>query len=671
MAASLPTTSLDCCSCTHAVRNTSRRGQRAQGVTTLALQPLSAAETSEIVRSRFPVLDPPLARLIADRADGNPLFAEEIVSYLLDRGVVRQTHDGIRYDAADVSAALPGSIQSLLTARIDCLAADDRALLQAAAVIGRRFRVDVLAVIATSREVEARLAAIQSLDLIHADGPSGDFLFKHALVQDALYNSLLGPARADLHFRVAMEIERRADNRLSEVAEDLAYHFGCTGATAKAFRYNVMAGNKCLGVYSVDEAERYLRKALDIADLHAGTATELEIAEVVERMAYLLNLNTQSTSVCELLDRYLSRIEGNGDSSRLVMTLHHYSWALESRGLYEKAYVSSRRALEIADRLGDPGSRAYASASFLLSSTVVAPLPIDAFVREADRALRDAEENPDGHIETWAPFVVSWDYMHRGRTDKARLYANAIISRGRARNDPRALGFGLWILGWIDIIDEQFADAQEHAEEGIRASLSALDRIVNTQVKGIAFVNLGRVSEGVALLSEVRSECVRNDWVYNLAGTDLILAIAAVLEGRFAKGVKGIERYIAFRDRERYPGAAGWARVYLAEIYMELLAGTQRPPFRVLLRNSVFLVRTLPFAARRALDLLTRAAKNAQFSPEGVFLARINMDLGLLHKIKKRQDDARHHLEKAREFAAPLGAATMLAKIDAALADLR
>jgi predicted ATPase len=128
-----------------------------QRVTTLTLQPLAAAETSEIIRSRFPVLDAPLARLIADRAEGNPLFAEEIVGYLLDRGVVRQTPDGIQYEAAEVSAALPGSIQALLTARIDCLAADDRTLLQAAAVIGRRFRVGLLAVVTDSRDVEARL----------------------------------------------------------------------------------------------------------------------------------------------------------------------------------------------------------------------------------------------------------------------------------------------------------------------------------------------------------------------------------------------------------------------------------------------------------------------------------------------------------------------------------
>jgi hypothetical protein len=112
-------------------------------------------------------------------------------------------------------------------------------------------------------------------------------------------------------------------------------------------------------------------------------------------------------------------------------------------------------------------------------------------------------------------FVV----LHASCPDgQGRSLANAVISRGRAPDDPRALGVGLWFLGWIDIIDEQFEDAVEHSEEGIRASLLPLDRIVNSQVKGIALISLGRMSDGIAILSEARRECARNDWVHNLTG---------------------------------------------------------------------------------------------------------------------------------------------------------
>ena len=83
---------------------------------------------------------------MTEKAEGNPLFAEEIVSFLTERGVLRAAAGKVEFDANAVAAALPGSVQSLLTARVDRLAPKDRALLQAASVIGRRFDPELLAV---------------------------------------------------------------------------------------------------------------------------------------------------------------------------------------------------------------------------------------------------------------------------------------------------------------------------------------------------------------------------------------------------------------------------------------------------------------------------------------------------------------------------------------------
>jgi len=98
-----------------------------QNTTTLALEPLSVAETLQIIWARLGATELPttLTRPIADRAEGNPLFAEEIAIYLVDRGVVRRTATGMAYDAGAVAVALPSSLQSLLTARVDRLAPSD------------------------------------------------------------------------------------------------------------------------------------------------------------------------------------------------------------------------------------------------------------------------------------------------------------------------------------------------------------------------------------------------------------------------------------------------------------------------------------------------------------------------------------------------------------------
>ena len=232
---------------------------------------MSARETARIAEARLGVdhLPEALAKLIAAKAEGNALFAEEIASFLIERGIVRRSAAGLDFDSAAVAAALPESVQSLLASRVDRLAPADRNLLQAAAVVGRRFDPDLVAVVGgAGGNAETSFAAMEALDLIHRVEGSSDYVFKHALVRDALYNGLLSGPRAALHLKVAEELERRGGNRLTEIAEVLAHHYAQTSRADKAFAYLAMAGDKSLDVYSdrrsraiLSAGARGLRKA--------------------------------------------------------------------------------------------------------------------------------------------------------------------------------------------------------------------------------------------------------------------------------------------------------------------------------------------------------------------------------------------------------------------------
>jgi predicted ATPase len=111
----------------------------------------------------------------------------------------------------------------------------------AASVIGRQFEPQLLAVVVSSANIYAPLTAMQALDLVHRESKSGDYSFKHALVRDALYQSLLTEGRTAFHLKIAEEIERRSGNRLTEVAEVLAHHYCQTDRAEKAFAYLSMA----------------------------------------------------------------------------------------------------------------------------------------------------------------------------------------------------------------------------------------------------------------------------------------------------------------------------------------------------------------------------------------------------------------------------------------------
>ena len=138
-------------------------------VSKLLLKPLPIADIRRLIQTRLEVeaLPEPLAWQVAEKAEGNPLFAEEIVSFLTERGIVRTSTSKLDFDATAVATALPASVQSLLIARVDRLAQDDRTLLQAASVIGRRFDPQLLAVAVNQTDVDDRLAAMQTLDLVH------------------------------------------------------------------------------------------------------------------------------------------------------------------------------------------------------------------------------------------------------------------------------------------------------------------------------------------------------------------------------------------------------------------------------------------------------------------------------------------------------------------------
>ena len=366
-------------------------------VTQLHLEPLPVGDIRRLVQARLgvEVLPEALARQVAEKAEGNPLFAEEIVSFLTERELLHAKGGKLEFDPGAVAAALPASVQSILNARVDRLSPKDRALLQAASVIGRRFDSELLAVAAEETDIDNRLASIQALDLVHTDGGSTDYVFKHALVRDALYESLLTERRQGLHARIAEEIEHRSGNRLAEVAEILAYHYSHTSRVGKAFAYLSLAGTKSLSIYSLDEAATHLTAALALLDKNPDCASDAQVTDFLLSYLALLELSAQVKREIDVLTRYLARIDRLGDDPRAVLIRILYVIALFMNARYREAAAMQRETSRMADRLGDAGSKAWALVNEIYVSTIVEPKPLHEFEilkTEAIKAASDATE---------------------------------------------------------------------------------------------------------------------------------------------------------------------------------------------------------------------------------------------------------------------------------------
>ncbi|MGO9567682.1 MAG: adenylate/guanylate cyclase domain-containing protein, partial [Desulfomonilaceae bacterium] len=210
---------------------------------------------------------PELRELILNRAAGNPLFMEELTHTLLLNGSIQKKNDQFVL-ARDVSAdQVPDTIQGIIAARMDRLEESLKRIMQVAAVIGREFAFRILETITEMKEeLKSGLVNLQGLEFIYEKSlfPDLEYIFKHALVQEVAYNSLLINRRKEIHEKIGRAIEQLYPQRLEEFCEMLAYHYSKSGNLAKAYEYLKGSANKAFRSDATFEAVRFYKEAMEV-----------------------------------------------------------------------------------------------------------------------------------------------------------------------------------------------------------------------------------------------------------------------------------------------------------------------------------------------------------------------------------------------------------------------
>ena len=226
------------------------------------------------------------------------------------------------------------------------------------------------------------------------------------------------------------------------------------------------------------------------------------------------------------------------------------------------------------------------------------------------------------------------------------------------------------LLTWIALVSDTYAEAREYSEQSLAVAVAPFERESAINAKGCALVLLRRTEEGATLLEEGRRRSVRDGNLYSLIGSDAILGVCKVLQGNAGEGIHLIEEAIRRREKEGYRRAADWCRLFLSEVYLEVIAGKEKLPLPTLLRNLPILLKVMVTASSQIRALMTRVLENPHFDPSGHFVGRAQMILGLLYKAKKKRALALQHLTEAQRIISQFGQTPMLARIDAALAEL-
>jgi class 3 adenylate cyclase/tetratricopeptide (TPR) repeat protein len=237
--------------------------------TEIRLSPLSQTYSAQLLRNLLEIsnLPPSVGKTIIQKAEGNPFFLEEIIRSLIDSGVFVHDQAGGRWRAtAQVEAiTIPDTVQGVIVARLDRLDEDVKRVLRKASVIGRSFLYRVLrAVEDASRELDEHLTELQKIQLIREKQkiPELEYIFKHALAQEAIYNSILLQKRRDLHSRIGQALETLFPDRLEEYYGLLAYHYASAQNWEKAQEYLFKAGDRAGKIAADAEALEHYQKAL-------------------------------------------------------------------------------------------------------------------------------------------------------------------------------------------------------------------------------------------------------------------------------------------------------------------------------------------------------------------------------------------------------------------------
>jgi ABC-type oligopeptide transport system substrate-binding subunit/class 3 adenylate cyclase len=241
-----------------------------------------------------------LERRVLEAADGNPFFLEELVRSLADVGALVRTDEGWRFDHA-VEVEVPPTVEKAILARLDRLSAPARDLVTAGSALGRTFALPLLEGVVGEPAGEG-LHELQRLGLLRQSRrwPQPEYRFRHALIQETAYRTLLADQRTRLHRRAAEWLEERYVGRDAEVLGLLAHHWLRAEDEAKAADYLLRAGDKARLEYALDEAIEHYR---DLLPLLERRGERQEIALVLFKLALALHTSLRFAEANEAYQR--------------------------------------------------------------------------------------------------------------------------------------------------------------------------------------------------------------------------------------------------------------------------------------------------------------------------------------------------------------------------------
>lgn len=477
-------------------------------VLALNLSKLTRAQSSAIV-SRLAggkALPPDLLEQILSKTDGVPLFVEELTRTILESGELEEAGDQYDYAGPARAVTIPATLRDSLMARLD-RARPVKEIAQIGAAIGREFSYELIAHVAplTKTQLDDRLAQLTESGLAFRRGTSSHavYTFKHALVQDVAYDSLLRSRRQELHGRIAQAIEEQFPDVKDGEPELLAHHYTEAGLAEAAVEHWQRASRRAMQRSAYVEAERHLRRGLAVLATMEETTVRNRLGIALHNALGVSLMPTRGFGNPEVADAFASAAAiatQEGDARGLFVALRGQGQYQMISGDLRTARDQARNILALAETMDDSG--VLIEAHHLGWSALAFTGDFAAARRHAEQGMALYERERD-HRLTYVfsghdPGMCCRSFgslalWQLGYPDTALAMCRDGLALAQAVSHPFSVAIALWGLGILDLLRRDIQD--------LRVTGEAM--IAHCQEKGFApFIPLGKIFRGGAAAAE-------------------------------------------------------------------------------------------------------------------------------------------------------------------------
>jgi class 3 adenylate cyclase/tetratricopeptide (TPR) repeat protein len=503
--------------------------------------------------------EPVLQQLVAN-TDGNPLFVEELTKMVLESGLLREAGDRYELTAPSLTLAIPTTLHDSLIARLDRLG-PAKSVAQLAAVLGRAFPYELLRAMAhvDAATMDDALGQLAGAGLVYQQGarPHALYLFKHALVQEAAYQSLLRSVRQQYHQRVAETLTAQFPETAETQPELVAHHYTEAGLGAQAIPYWQRAGERAVGRSANLEAISHLTKGLSLlAQVPEGPRRlQCELGlQLTLGTPLMATRGYSAQDVEKVFGRALELCRQIGETPQLFNALRGLRQFYQIRGDTRTAYELGEQLLRLAERTQDTGQlieahNAVGGALFWMGEYSLAQEHFEQVIQIYDPRKHRAHASLYGND----PGVVghsyaAWALWYLGHVDRSLRHLEKCIALATELALPFSMASAFAYAAVLHYFRREPGPARERAEQTIAIASEhgfPFWLAMATCLRGWALSELGQHAEAIAHLRQglAISQALRTD----LGRPHYLAMLAQALwrTGQFAEASAALEEALA------------------------------------------------------------------------------------------------------------------------------